>query len=202
MAAAPVAVTAKPIGRPRSKSATQAILTATRELTTEAGYANLTIEAVAARAKSGKATIYRWWPSKAALVSEAFLANTDLTVPFPDTGSTQEDFRRHLQLLAQLLSSPTGALLKIFVGHGQEDPELLKAFQERFLAPWRDEARQVLLRGLRRGDLRSNLFVEIALDLLCSPLLLSLLLKPGAITPDYVDALCDTLMPGLATKQS
>jgi AcrR family transcriptional regulator len=185
------------LGRPRSHTTTAAVLTATRALVYELGYANLTIEAVATRAKAGKATIYRWWPSKATLVVEAFANDTELSVPFSDTPSVVEDFRRHLQLLAQALTTPHGQLIRLFIGHGQEDPELLHALQNHILTPLREAARQVLLRGIRNGQLRSNIYPELALDVLYGPLLARHLLDPTPIPPDYVDALCDSVMTGL-----
>ncbi|MEV4089583.1 helix-turn-helix domain-containing protein, partial [Nonomuraea fuscirosea] len=74
----------------RSERSRQAILDAARELVSEVGYAKLTIEAIAARAGVGKQTIYRWWPSKGAVVLDAFLALSEAgpgrSMALPDTG--------------------------------------------------------------------------------------------------------------------
>ncbi len=71
-------------GRRRSERSHAAIVAATQELLVERGYRELTIEGVAARAGVGKQTIYRWWPSRAALVLEAYLAGSDTALPPPD----------------------------------------------------------------------------------------------------------------------
>ena len=76
-------------GRPRSEEARAAILSSTLELLEDLGFGELTIEAVAARAGVGKTTIYRWWPSKAVLVADAFMSSVIRETRFPDTGSVR-----------------------------------------------------------------------------------------------------------------
>ncbi|WP_376096367.1 TetR/AcrR family transcriptional regulator [Roseomonas sp. CCTCC AB2023176] len=95
--------TERPRGRPRSPASRGAILSAAFDLLRERGYAGLAIEAVAERAGVGKATIYRWWPDRAALAVEAFFEATREALAFPDTGSAREDFRRQIHGVADLL---------------------------------------------------------------------------------------------------
>jgi AcrR family transcriptional regulator len=83
-------------GRPRSETSRQAILMAALDLVVEDGYANTTIEGIAARAGVGKQTIYRWWPTKADVVLEASAAKADLHVPVTDHGSYAADLRAFL----------------------------------------------------------------------------------------------------------
>ncbi|MEZ5404394.1 MAG: TetR/AcrR family transcriptional regulator [Bryobacteraceae bacterium] len=192
--------TPKRRGRPRSKKARGAILRAALDLLREHGYARLTVEAVADRAGCGKATIYRWWPAKAALVAEAFLEDSIPALPFPDTGSVREDFRRQMQLLAQFLEGPKGKMLAVLIGQGQDEPELLGTFQKAVLDGWRAEAAAVMLRGIRAGQIRDGVYTEIALDALYGPVLYRFLSGRGGFTPDYVDALCETVMAGLAPR--
>src|ERR1035438_8215685 len=78
----------RPPGRPRSEQSRQAILGSTLKLLRQrGGFSDLSIEAIAADANVSKATVYRWWPTKAALVADAFSASADLELQFPDTGS-------------------------------------------------------------------------------------------------------------------
>lgn len=128
---------------------------------------------------------------------EAFLSGEVPQMPYPDTGSVREDFRRQMQLVAQLFSSAKGRQIAMLLGSGQDDPELLEAFRDQFLSGRRAEAAQIILRGTRRGELRSEVFAEIALDALYGPLFFRLMTNPGDLTPDYVDALCDVVMTGL-----
>lgn len=189
-------------GRPRSDSVRRAILSSTLQLLDELGYAKLTVEGVAALAQAGKATIYRWWSNKARLVGEALMEESDPQLPFPDTGSVREDFRRQLQLVAQLFNSPKGKRIAMIIGVAQEEPELLESFRTHFLASRRAEAGQILQRGVRRGELRSEVFSEVALDALYGPLYFRLLTDHGSLSPDYVDAVCDLVMTGLLRRSN
>src|SRR5208282_5993049 len=82
----------RPPGRPRSEESRQAILRSTLKLLKQdGGFADLSIEAVAADANVGKTTVYRWWPTKAALVADAFSASADDELRFPNTGSVHTD---------------------------------------------------------------------------------------------------------------
>src|SRR5271166_4482451 len=79
-------------GRPRSEESRQSILRSTLKLLKrDGGFAELSIEAIAADANVGKTTVYRWWPSKAALVADAFFASAEEVLQFPNTGSVQRD---------------------------------------------------------------------------------------------------------------
>lgn len=189
-------------GRPRSDSVRRAILSATLQLLDEVGYAKLTVEGVAALAQAGKATIYRWWSNKARLVGDALMEETDPQLPFPDTGSVREDFRRQLQLVAQLFNSSKGKRLAMIIGVAQEEPEMLEAFRSNFLVVRRAEAVQILQRGVRRGELKAEVFSEVAVDALYGPLYFRLLVEHGTLSPDYVDALCDLVMTGLVRRSN
>ena len=100
-------------GRPRSQKVHQAILQAALELVQEVGFSNLTIEGIATQAGTSKLTIYRRWPTKAAIVMEAFLdqASSKLPLPFPDTGSVVDEFRRQMRACVKLLTGSYGKLL-------------------------------------------------------------------------------------------
>ena len=190
----------KRAGRPRSDQTRLAILTAAMQMVEEGGFSKLTIEGVAAKAKAGKATIYRWWPNKAALVMEACLHEVQAQVPFPDTGNAREDFRRHMQLTVQMVSTSKGKLMTMLIGCGQEDPELVEAFRTNYMAARRAEATQVLLRGMRRGELRSDVYPDVALDALYGPIFFRLMVAHAPLTPDFVDAVCDAVMNGLCAQ--
>src|SRR5579872_626440 len=78
-------------GRPRSEDARKAILRSTLKLLQAKGFPELSIEAIAEDADVGKATVYRWWPNKAALVADAFSSSALEELRFPDTGSVRLD---------------------------------------------------------------------------------------------------------------
>ena len=186
-------------GRPRSERARTAILIATNELLDSRGLAALSVDVIATRAGVSKATIYRWWPTKAAVVMDAFLAHTSPRMPFPDTGSTREDLRRQIKSVIQLFNQAgTGRSLVALIAESQHDPVLAQAFRERFIAARREAAREVLVRGRERGELRPDLDVDIAIDALYGPLYYRLLVSGDPLRQRYPDQLLDQLYPALA----
>src|SRR5450755_1477729 len=107
----------RPPGRPRCERARRAILSSTLKFlkTKENGFADLTIERVAEEAGVGKATVYRWWPNKAALVADAFAGSVTQKLHFPDTGSVGRDMSLQMQQLVQILRSRRGHILSVIV---------------------------------------------------------------------------------------
>src|SRR5580658_9638989 len=98
-------------GRPRSEQARQAILRSTLKLLGKKGFSELTIEAVAAHAGVGKATVYRWWPNKAALIADAFASSTTRKLHFPDTGSVLTDMSQLMRQLIKVFRSRRGRIV-------------------------------------------------------------------------------------------
>ena len=188
-------------GRPRSDRATAAILDAARDLLAQRGLKGLSVDAIAAQAGVSKATIYRWWPSKAAVVMDAFLAGTGPRMPFPDTGSAREDLRRQLRSVIRLFNEPaTRRPFVALIAESQHDPELAEALRERFITSRRAAARDVFARGQARGELRSDLDVDIAIDALYGALYYRLLISGQPLKPRYADKLLDQLYPALARR--
>ncbi|HEY3930214.1 MAG TPA: TetR/AcrR family transcriptional regulator [Candidatus Koribacter sp.] len=183
-------------GRPRSEEARAAILTSTLELLEKTGFGELTIEAVAAHAGVGKTTIYRWWPTKAVLVADAFMSSVVRETRFPDTGSIREDIRSQMQRLAGIFRGPRGRILRSLIGGGQSDPELIAAFRNRWLLPRRAEAIGVLERAIKRGQLPPSIDPNMLLDTLYGPLYFRMLIGHGPISVPFVSAVCDAVLAG------
>jgi AcrR family transcriptional regulator len=139
---------ARPPGRPRSERARRAILRAANELLEGEGFAAVTVEAIAERAGVSKATIYRWWPNRAAVVMDGFLSTVSSEVPFPHTGHAQEDIRIHMRRLAEAFSDKIGRTVAALIAEGQSDPELAEALRSRWLSVRRAEAREILELGI------------------------------------------------------
>ena len=120
----------------------------------DVGFQAMTMEAIAARAAASKATVYRHWPGKAALVMDAFMARVDPAAPFPDTGSAVEDFVRQLRSTAELFGTgPVHSMLLGLITALPGSPELQQAFRAYYLQPRRAQAEVALRRGQRRGEL-------------------------------------------------
>jgi AcrR family transcriptional regulator len=186
----------RPPGRPRCERARQAILGSTLEFLErkENGFANLTIEHVAEQASVGKATVYRWWSSKAALVADAFASSVTDKLGFPDTGSVCNDMGQQMRQLVKIMRSRRGHILSVILGAGQSDRVLMGAFRERFLKPRRAEAYKTLRRGMQRGELAADLDLDFLLDALYGPLYMRFLVRHNELTPELVDQLCHMVL--------
>ena len=185
-------------GRPRSERAHRAILQAANELLESEGFAAVTMEAIAERAGVSKATIYRWWPNRAAVVMDGFLSTVSSEVPFPHTGHAREDIRIHMRRLAEAFSGKMGRTVAALIAEGQTDPELAEALRSRWLSVRRAEAREILELGIERGELRDDIDLEVAVDVLYGPIYYRMLVGHAQLEGDFADALADHIFSGLA----
>jgi AcrR family transcriptional regulator len=188
-------------GRPRSEQARRAIVRSTLKLLQLIGFTDLTIEAIAADAGVGKATVYRWWPNKAALVVDAFASSTEHKLHFPDTGSVYQDMSLQMKQVITIFRSRRGRIVAALLGGGQSDPELLEAFRERFLWPRRREAYKTLRRGIERGELPRNLDLDLVLDTLYGAIYMRFLIRHAQLSESYVESVCRMVLDGAAETQ-
>jgi AcrR family transcriptional regulator len=185
-------------GRPRSEESRQSILRSTLKfLKQDGGFAELSIEAIAADANVGKTTVYRWWPTKAALVADAFSASADGELRFPNTGSVQRDMSLQIRRLIRVFRSKRGKVVATLLAGGQSDPELIEAFRDRFLWPRRKQAYQTLQRGIDRGELRANLDLDLVLDSLYGPIYMRFLIRHAKLEESFADEICGLVLEGL-----
>ncbi len=191
----------RPPGRPRSEQARLAILRNTLQLLGKNGFSDLTIEDVAEHAGVGKATVYRWWPNKAALIADAFASSTTRRLHFPDTGSVRTDMSQQMRQVIKVFQSRRGRIVSAILGGGQSDRDLIAAFRERFLWPRRQEAYATLRRGVARGELRKNIDMDLILDSLYGPIYMRFLIKHDKLTPEFVENLCDLVLGGARTRK-
>jgi AcrR family transcriptional regulator len=185
-------------GRPRSEDSRKAILRSTLRLLQRSGFPELSIEAIAADADVGKATVYRWWPNKAALVADAFSSSADQELRFPDTGSVRLDLKTQMKHLVRILRGRRGRIVAALIGGGQSDPELIAAFRDRFMMPRRHEAYEILRRGISRGELPASLDMDITLDSLYGAVYMRFLIRQTGLTEEFVDQLVKKIMDGAA----
>ena len=111
-------------GRPRDESARRRILKAALELMDTTAFAQITVEAIAERAGTSKATVYRWWPNKAAVVIEAFREAIAPELPLRNTGTLRDDLTNQLRNFSRVLSGRGGRMLRSFVLAGMSDPDV------------------------------------------------------------------------------
>jgi AcrR family transcriptional regulator len=193
----------RPPGRPRSEQARQAILRTTLKILGKNGFSDFKIEEVAAHASVGKATVYRWWPNKGALIADAFASSTTRKLRFPDTGSVYADMSQQMRQLIKVFRSRRGRIVSAILAAGQSDKDLIEAFRERFLWPRRREAYATLRRGIERGELRKDLDPDLLLDSLYGPIYMRFLIQHDRLTSEFVDRLCELVLDGVRpqTKQ-
>jgi len=187
-------------GRPRSEESRQSILRSTLKLLKQdGGFADLTIEGIAADANVGKTTVYRWWPTKGALVADAFSASADKELRFPNTGSLYTDINLQMKGLIRIFRSERGKVVAALLAGGQSDPELLEAYRDRFLWPRRRQAYETLQRGVDRGELPVGSDFDLILDSLYGPILMRFLIRHVKLEESFADELCGLVLKGLGT---
>ncbi|MEZ4234800.1 MAG: TetR/AcrR family transcriptional regulator [Myxococcota bacterium] len=157
-------------GRPRSAEAHEAILDAAMQTVRAVGYDSATIEAVAARAGVGKATVYRRWPSKELLLVEAvgrFVAG----LPTPDTGAVESDLAALLASTVAVFRDPdTRPLMTGLVAVMARSDAIAEAVRGGLHASRHGAFLAVLRRGVWRGELAPETDLDLAVELLVGPL--------------------------------
>ena len=186
----------RPPGRPRSEAARRAILSSTLRLLRHSGFHEVSIEAIAADANVGKATVYRWWPNKGALVVDAFSSSVRKELLFPDTGSVYSDMSLQMGHLIKIFRSRRGQIVAALIGGGQTDPELIEAFRERFVRPRRLEAYATLRRGIARGELPKNADLDLILDSLYGATYMRFLIWKDGLSETFIQEVCGMVLRG------
>ncbi|MFG2885245.1 TetR/AcrR family transcriptional regulator [Streptomyces sp. NPDC048297] len=193
----------------RSDKSRRAIYAAALDLVGEVGYPRTTVEGIAARAGVGKQTIYRWWPSKAAVLLEAFL---DLSVqaareagqePYvvPDTGDLAADLKAVLRITVDQLVDPRFEVpSRALAAEGVVNEPLGREFVGKLLEPQLQLYVDRLRSAQDTGEVRAGVDPRIALELFVSPLAQRWLQRTGPITYDYTDTLVDYALHGIGPR--
>ena len=138
------------------------ILESTLELLIELGYHKLTLDAVARKARASKATLYRRWESKPALVIDALIRAKDMPEPeLPDTGSLRGDLLAAFCGQHGIANSRATEVLGAVITATSTDPEFARLFRERFLAPKLSVTMAIYAKALERGEISPDVDLEI-----------------------------------------
>ena len=184
----------KSVGRPRSEAAKTAIIQATISLLDTVPFSNLTIEAIAKQSGVSKATIYRWWPNKEALLFAAFLHVTTVDVNFEPALSIADNFRQVIGDLVVILNQPLGrALITVLI----DQPDRVTAFQTTFFEVKRRAAKQLLTAGQAQHVIKPDIDLDKALDMLFGAVYLRVFLYTEVVDTDYIDAVIAAFMQGI-----
>ncbi|MFH9107806.1 TetR/AcrR family transcriptional regulator [Streptomyces albus] len=177
--------------RRRGEELEHAILTAALEELAEVGYAGLTMERVAVRARTGKAALYRRWPSRAELVVDACAAQRFFDAEVPDTGSLRTDVLVVLRLLSARLATSHGDILRGLLTEIMHDPEFARLVRERVHTAGPGPIQILLERAVARGEIApwipASRRATVAVDLLRNHYLLHGAPIPDDVITDIVD---------------
>jgi AcrR family transcriptional regulator len=195
----------KQLGRPRSTEADRAIIDAVLEEVIQEGIDGMSIEQVAARAGVAKATVYRRWPNKEALLLDA-VTGVEVELPTLVGSSVRDDLvtlvdsmRRRIADAAQPGESLASRLYPCMIAEGVRHPEIAAKYKQRVVEQRREAVREVIRRGVANGELRSDLDVETMLLLVIAPMLVQLYMWSAGegLLPEssaiYVDGVLDGL---------
>lgn len=156
----------KSIGARRNPASAEAILKAAEAVLADAGHAGFSIEAVARRARAGKPTIYRWWPSKAALLLDVYQRQKRFA--YPDTGRLEDDLAAFLgNLLANWRDTASGSIFRSVIAEAQSDESAARALAA-YAADRRADTGRMIERARARGEVPDDVDPAVVADILSS----------------------------------
>jgi AcrR family transcriptional regulator len=196
-------VAAQRRGRPRSAEADAAIVDATLELIADEGLSALSVESVAAKAGVGKATIYRRWPSKEALVEDA-LASLAADVPvLPEAVGVRDRLVAVLEhIRCKSPETRVGRIMPRMLSHATSQPELFRLYYDQVLRPRRARIRQLVEDARASGEIRADVDPDLVVTMVTAPMLYLNLMQAGcgAPGPGMSETIVDAALEGLRPR--
>src|SRR5580658_1330642 len=185
-------------GRPPSEMAAShdAIIDAVYALLQKKSVRELTMEEVAKRAKVGKPTLYKWWPTKATLVLAMLCERMAPNLEKPTVLSAEESLRFRVRRLIDAFNGPFGKIVAGVIAEGQSEPAILQEFFGRWVSPRRNATIADLRRGKNAGELRSETEPELLNDAIFGAIYYRLLLLSGPLTRQFGDELIGQVIRG------
>ena len=188
------------IGATRNRESEAAILAAAEAVLLENGLNGFSIEAVAKRARAGKPTIYRWWPSQAALLLDVYHCRKRTSFVFPDTGDIRQDLHAYLTgILATWREGTGGEVFRSVVAKAQGDRDALAALSA-YMADRRSQSGKIIERAQARGEVRADVNPILTTELISSFAWGRLLTERLDVTDEEIDAVVDTVLSGIAAR--
>ena len=195
MDALPAAGVAKPArGRPRSAETEQAILESAYAIMAAEGLAAASIDAVARACGVSKMTIYKWWPSREALLIDAFLRQAASMLPLPEAGDPLARLRKHAAAYVRALNGDFGKVQLAVIAECIAGTGSAKIFSERYLAIRRDVAVQIIRAGQRDGSIVAKEPAGDLYDRVYGTLFYQYVFGFRVLTKDYAEQLVMTVL--------
>jgi AcrR family transcriptional regulator len=176
-------------GRPRNEATRLLILRTALDLLKKATLQSITIEAIAKAAGVSKATIYRWWTSKASIVIDAFIEHHIVRTPMRHDLPPGEAIVDHMQHLIEQYSGWPGQIVAQIIGEAQSQPTIGREFRERFHYGRRAVVREALEKWRTSGEIDRNIDIEMLMDVLYSPIYMRLLVGHAPLDEKFADQL-------------
>jgi len=185
-------------GRPPSEMAAShvAIMDTVYALLQEKSVRDLTMEEIARRAKVGKPTLYKWWPTKATLVLAMLCERMAPNLEKPTVLTAEESLRFRVRRLIDAFNGPFGKIVAGLIAEGQSEPAVLQEFFDRWVSPRRTATIADLQRGKNTGELRSEAEPEVLNDAIFGALYYRLLLRSGPLTRRFGEDLVEQVLRG------
>ncbi len=188
-------------GRQRDPEIDAAVITATLELLGEVGYASLSIGAVATRAGVYRPAIYRRWPTKQHLVTDA-ITSTIGVAPTPDSGDLRADLVTGIATVAAAFTESTlGHVLLPVIADLPANQSLQTQFFDRVFHPRRATTRVTLQHAIDRGEVRPDIDMDFVLDALAAPIYFRALFQHAPIDHGLVESTVDLVLAGIRTRE-
>lgn len=183
-------------GRPPSEMAAShaAIMDAVYAVLQKKSVRDLTMEEVARRAKVGKPTLYKWWPTKATLVLAMLCERMAPNLEKPTVLTAEESLRLRVRRLIDAFNGPFGKIVAGLIAEGQSEPAILKEFFDRWVSPRRTATIADLHRGKNAGELRSETEPELLNDAIFGAIYYRLLLHSGPLTRRFGQELVEQVL--------
>ncbi len=186
-------------GRPRSEASRQAILTAAYELLQEKSLPEITSAALAERAGVSKATLYRWWPSKEAIVLDGYFEAMESRMEPPVTDDPLADLRVHVRQAYGMLGGSEGKIFAALVASGHFHEKLRLALNNELNSPRCKDTEDTLTRAVNAGQLAKGLDLELCSELIWGPAFFRLM-TGVPIEVDLADQVMDRLIAGFGPE--
>ena len=185
-------------GRPPSEMAAShaAIMEAVYALLQKKSVRDLTIEEVAKRAKVGKPTLYKWWPSKATLVLAMLSERMARNLEKPTVLNAEESLRFRVRSLIDAFNGPFGKIVAGLIAEGQSEPAIRQAFFDRWVSPRRTATIADLERAKNAGELRSDTKPDLLNDAIFGAIYYRFLLGSGPFTRRFGEDLVEQAIRG------
>ena len=185
-------------GRPPTKAAEShsVIMDAVYRLLLKKSVRDLTMEEIAKEAKVGKPTLYKWWPTKAALVLALYHERIKVAPEDIPGGTAEQALRGRVQRLIVVLNGLFGKVLAQLIGEAQSEPEVLRELYERSISLRRKATIADLERGKESGELAPDTDTELVVEAIFGAIYYRLLLRSGPLTQQYGEALVEQVIRG------